>query len=179
MIKQSLLLALLLPAFSLALEQSEITEMVATHNKWRQTTDSPALHWSTSLATTAQTYAEKLKTTQRCNQVHSHAPGLGENLFWASAMTRTATKSDGVKNITYSTQTVTPAQVTDAWGNEVSDYTYSTGACASGKKCGHYTQVVWKTTTELGCGMAVCADNTQVWVCNYTPAGNIIGQKPY
>ncbi|MDO9190699.1 MAG: CAP domain-containing protein [Sulfurimicrobium sp.] len=45
--------------------------------------------------------------------------------------------------------------------------------------CGHYTQLVWKKTTAVGCGMAVCGSRDQIWVCQYSPAGNWAGQKPY
>ena len=40
-------------------------------------------------------------------------------------------------------------------------------------------KIVWSNTTEVGCGMALCSDNSQFWVCNYTPPGNYRGQKPY
>jgi pathogenesis-related protein 1 len=150
---------------------AEQTEMVTAHNKWRTDVQTPPLKWSTTLADTAQAYADKLKTTQACKPVHSGAAGLGENLFWASALTY----SDGTSKV----QAVTPTQGTDAWGNEKQNYTYSTNTCATGKVCGHYTQVVWKSTTDVGCGKAVCADNSQIWVCNYTPQGNFVGQKPY
>ena len=158
-----------------ALNTTEQTEMLATHNKWRQTVGIPAVTWSGSLAKTAQAYADTLKTTQACNPIHSHADGLGENLFWASAMTETSISSTGVQTTTSTAQSITPTDVTDAWGNEVNDYTYSSNTCATGKVCGHYTQLVWKDTTEIGCGNAVCPDNSQVWVCNYTPQGNYIG----
>lgn len=151
--------------------EAEQAEMVNAHNKWRTEVGTPALTWSTTLADTAQAYANKLKDTQACKLVHSGASGLGENLYWASALKY----SDGTTKV----QTVTPTKGTDSWGSEKQNYTYSTNTCATGKVCGHYTQVVWKNTTELGCGKAVCADNSQVWVCNYTPAGNVVGVKPY
>lgn len=150
---------------------AEQTEMITAHNKWRNEVSVPAIKWSATLADTAQVYANKLKTSQACKMVHSGAAGLGENLFWASALKY----SDGTVKV----QTVTPTKGTDAWGSEKLDYTYSTNTCAAGKVCGHYTQLVWKSTTEVGCGKAVCADNSQIWVCNYTPAGNYVGQKPY
>ncbi|MBO4329990.1 MAG: hypothetical protein J5820_05070, partial [Rhodocyclaceae bacterium] len=37
---------------------------------------------------------------------------------------------------------------------------------------GHYTQMVWNTTTEIGCGYKVCSGAIQM-VCNYNPPGNV------
>jgi pathogenesis-related protein 1 len=39
--------------------------------------------------------------------------------------------------------------------------------------------VVWRDTKEVGCAMAICANKSQLWVCNYYPAGNMVGKKPY
>ena len=42
---------------------------------------------------------------------------------------------------------------------------------------GHFTQVVWKSTTEAGFGVAVCPNNQiMIVVGNYSPAGNFMGQ---
>jgi len=48
---------------------------------------------------------------------------------------------------------------------------------------GHFTQVVWKNSTELGCGAAQGVKTFQgnqynafYVVCQYGPAGNVIGQ---
>jgi cysteine-rich secretory family protein len=45
--------------------------------------------------------------------------------------------------------------------------------------CGHFTQVVWKNTQYVGCGKATAANGRVYFVCNYYPAGNGRGQKPY
>lgn len=168
-------LVITLSAFALntayACDATQQTEMVTAHNKYRSIVGAPALTWSATLATTAQAHADKLKATQGCNPAHSHAAGLGENLFWASAISY----SNGPSKL----QEITPTQVTDSWGREKDDYSYATNTCAPGKVCGHYTQVIWKATTEIGCGNAVCSDNTQIWVCNYSPPGNYVGQKTY
>jgi hypothetical protein len=42
----------------------------------------------------------------------------------------------------------------------------------------HYTQLVWRTTTEIGCGMATNSVNDFL-VCRFVPMGNIFGQAPY
>ncbi|ASP31676.1 MAG: CAP domain-containing protein [Pseudomonadota bacterium] len=43
---------------------------------------------------------------------------------------------------------------------------------------GHYTQVVWRDTQEVGCAVATARGN-DVLVCRYWPAGNVWGQKAY
>ena len=45
--------------------------------------------------------------------------------------------------------------------------------------CGHYTQVVWKTTQYVGCGMAVSTSKIAFLVCDYYPLANVAGSKPY
>jgi hypothetical protein len=43
---------------------------------------------------------------------------------------------------------------------------------------GHYTQIVWSTSTQIGCGIATDA-NQDYLVCRYLQAGNYPGQVPY
>jgi pathogenesis-related protein 1 len=154
-----------------ALTPPEQADMVAAHNQWRQEAGVPGLKWSAPVAAAAQKWADHLKHWQACKMTHSATQGLGENLYWASPMR--------YSNGTTKLQSVTPAEVTDSWGSEKQHYDHAANTCASGRMCGHYTQVVWKTTTEIGCGKAVCGDNSQVWVCNYAPPGNWRGQKPF
>ena len=57
--------------------------------------------------------------------------------------------------------------------DEYKDYNFSRGGWQSGT--GHFTQVVWKSTKELGMGRAKTADGKQTYVVGrYRPAGNII-----
>jgi len=63
-------------------------------------------------------------------------------------------------------------------------------ACSSSDgapTCGHYTQVVWRSSILLGCGIKSCSTNTPfgaqfpnwyIVVCNHSPAGNN-GSRPY
>ncbi|KAJ1287637.1 hypothetical protein BS78_02G025900 [Paspalum vaginatum] len=67
------------------------------------------------------------------------------------------------------------------WVAEKQYYDHDTNSCSApqGQSCLHYTQVVWRDSTAIGCGRVVC-DNGGVFIpCNYSPAGNIIGQSPY
>jgi pathogenesis-related protein 1 len=164
-------LILALPAYAAKVDPAAI---IAAHNKLRAEVGvSKKLSYSEDLAASAQAWAENLKRTNHCQMRHSKPDGLyGENLFWGSAVSWT----DGRKEL----QKVTSKQVVENWGSEGADYDYASNQCASGKVCGHYTQIVWRTTTMVGCGMAVCEDSQeQVWACQYQPAGNWVGKKPY
>ncbi len=70
----------------------------------------------------------------------------------------------------------TPAEVVSAWASEEVSYDQATNTCTA--RCGHYTQVVWRTTKLMGCGVARNA-RREVWVCDYDPHGNTVGEKPY
>lgn len=148
-------------------------EIVATHNRWRAEVGVGALSYSPELAVSAQQWADNLKKTNQCRMRHSKPEGrYGENIYWASAIAW----SDGRREL----QKVPSAKPVDSWGSEISDYDYAQNSCVPGKMCGHYTQMVWKTSTKVGCAFAVCEDSLdQVWVCQYQPAGNWVGHKPY
>ncbi len=147
--------------------------IVATHNKWRAQVGVGELSYSPELEVSAQAWADHLKKTNHCQMRHSVPEGrYGENLYWASAVTW----SDGRREL----QQVSSAKPVDSWGSEIDDYNYADNSCKPGKMCGHYTQMVWRTSTKVGCAMAVCEDSQeQVWVCQYQPAGNWVGKKPY
>jgi len=56
--------------------------------------------------------------------------------------------------------------------DEISNYNFASGR---GMGTGHFTQVVWKTSTKLGCGIG--KGNRGVYVCcQYLEAGNYMGE---
>ncbi len=134
------------------------------HNDLRKNAGSPALKYSKDLEKAAKKWAEKLQA-DGCGMVHSHGSvgKTGENLYWASAL-KTATVRDGNGNWIWhnSLKKVKEEEVVQAWYDEVQWYDYATDSCAKGQMCGHYTQVVWNTTTELGCAAMACDDSSQV-----------------
>lgn len=149
--------------------------ILARHNHWRQAVGAPALTWSPEIAAFAQEWAEELDR-QGCTAQHRPRSGpytqrYGENLSSASPVTW----SDGRTEV----QLVTPGAVVDSWDSEKVDYDYASNSCASGKVCGHYTQLVWARSARLGCGMQVCGNKAQVWVCNYDPPGNVGDERPF
>jgi uncharacterized protein YkwD len=163
----------LVPALPVQALDVDADGIVAAHNRWRKTVGAPPLTYSGELAASAQDWANHLRQSNQCKMRHSKPDGqYGENLYWASAIEW----SDGKREL----QQVNSKKVVDDWGNERADYDYKNNSCAKGKMCGHYTQVVWKTTTTVGCAIAVCEDShEQVWVCQYQPPGNWVGKKPY
>ncbi len=175
-------LPLLLMADFMEVDESKILDR---HNTLRaQHFDAP-LKYSTALEKSSKKWALHLAQKEGCRMVHSHGKlegrGVyGENLFWASARVQKSKKStDKEWTITRSSQDIDDAKPVQDWYDEIGFYNYDTGACKAGEMCGHYTQVVWENSEEVGCAAYQCDDKSQVWVCQYFPAGNYVGQKPF
>jgi pathogenesis-related protein 1 len=154
---------------AVALNSEQKTAALQAHNVWRARVGTSPLTWSADLAQRAQGWVDTLARTG-CRIKISSEQALGENLFYASPLRQGGSARP---------QVFTAEQVVDAWGIEVLDYSYTRNACAAGRRCGHYTQLVWSTTQEVGCAMTVCADQSQIWACYYRPAGNIARHRPY
>ena len=130
--------------------------MLFAHNAVRSRVEVPPLRWSDRLATHAQEWANQLLREQQF--YHRPHPAFGENLF----------EITGAR--------ASPADIVSDWASEARDYSYRANTCRG--VCGHYTQLVWSGTREVGC--AVARDpGREVWVCNYNPPGNWIGERPY
>jgi pathogenesis-related protein 1 len=152
------------------LTRGQAEELVQAHNAWRRRVGVRPLRWSSELARAAQSHADRL-AARGCRLEHGGLPrDTGQNLYGVGPF-----REDGRDHVV----DLVPAQVVNAWGAEGAAYDHARNRCASGRKCGHYTQVVWGTTQQVGCGMAVCRSRGQVWVCNYQPAGNMEGKRPY
>ena len=148
-----------------------IQQMLALHNAERaNATPVPSppllpLAWNISAEAVAQVWANN------CQWMHNPNRGaLGENIYAAAG--------NPIR---------TPADVVGSWAIEKNDFNYASNTCAAGAVCGHYTQIVWRSTSGLGCATKICTTGSpftgfstwQFWVCDYSPPGNVGGQKPY
>ncbi len=162
--------------------------MVAAHNAARAGVDRdlPPLEWSASLAALAHGWARTL-ARDACIMRHNPDRGrVGENLLWAGPRVRRVerwTEPGGPRTteITTQVQNLDAPAVVQSWADEARWYDAALGNCdaPAGESCGHYTQIIWSGTTHVGCGMAVCNDKGQLWVCNYHPPGNVQGRRPF
>jgi pathogenesis-related protein 1 len=131
-------------------------EILRAHNAIRSSVSLPPLVWSEKIAAVAQQWAQTL--LQRNEFIHRPKSIYGENLF----------EIDGAH--------LAPAQIVRQWASEARNYDYASNRCSG--VCGHYTQIVWGSTHELGCGVA-SGPKREIWVCDYSPPGNVIGRRPF
>jgi pathogenesis-related protein 1 len=149
-------------------EPAELAGIVEAHNiVRRQIQTSPALEdlvWDDSLAETARDWVAMCRDQEAPTGLIDHNPNRGQNVG---------------ENVFGSSGGATAQQAVASWANEKNDYDYSTNTCSD--VCGHYTQIVWRSTTHVGCAIGSCRSLTfgTSIVCNYTPAGNVGNQKPY
>ena len=133
-------------------------EALEQHNIYRRKHHVGDLVLNEELNNIAQNYANKLAATnsfQHSNNSLSNGEPLGENLFMVW----------GVK--------INGKTMSTDWYNEVQNYNYN-GDYQSGK--GHFTQLVWKGTKQVGFGYAQARDGSYYGVANYYPAGNYMGE---
>ena len=191
----------------------EQEKIVARHNYYRSLVSVPELTWDNELAAHAQTWADYLAENytndDELNHKLPHAKYYQTDKHSSDVWMEGENIANSTKHIGY----VAPKPIdteleyvyhakngeqelldvngsVDAWASEAYYYDYKTNETnTTGKIVGHYTQVVWKDTTKVGCGKAISKKYTffnnskdvyYEWVvCRYSTPGNIIGKRPY
>jgi hypothetical protein len=137
--------------------------LLVAHNTERAMVGAPPLQWDATLAAHAASYGPVLLTLHHL--VHSPRdgrPGERENLAMAWH------------------GTMSPEQLVGMWSNErrlLEPGTYLfPGASRTGRweDIAHYTQMVWPTTTRVGC--AIASADWDYLICRYSPPGNADGK---
>lgn len=132
-------------------------ECLKQHNYYRAKHGVPNLKLSKSLCKYAQEWANKCAKDNKMNHRPDHK--YGENIFmaWYSDLEHKLNAKEPVDN----------------WYSEISMHTF--GAEPRSLSSGHFTQVVWKESKELGVGIARNKTGAIYVVGNYDPPGNMIG----
>ncbi len=135
------------------LKSIDIQSVVNRTNQIRQERYSDTnVIWNDILASSAQEYANTLALNG--DMKHSSNTLYSENLAAAPHY------------ISYT-------QATDWWYKEKAYYDYDTNSCHIGKGCGHYAQLIWKDTIEMGCGSAIYQAGKYlggtIIICHYNP----------
>jgi uncharacterized protein YkwD len=151
--------------------------ILAVHNTERATVGVPPLVWSDKLAADAKTWADYMATTHNFRHDTAHLGNLGEG--------------ENLNAIVYNLgDPPSTAKLQEGWVNEKNYYqqwaTNSLPKTANwtGWYPGHYNQMVWNTSKEVGCATGftsgLSTDTRGVYLdCRYSPPGNYFGQKPY
>ncbi|ODV77499.1 the plant PR-1 class of pathogen related protein-like protein, partial [Suhomyces tanzawaensis NRRL Y-17324] len=124
--------------------------ILSAHNQYRAQHGVAALTWNQE----AYQYAQNNANNYDCSGVLTHTHGkFGENLAAGYS-----NGPDAVK----------------AWYDEGTSYNYQ-----AANSYDHFTQVVWKGTSSVGCAYKDCrAENWGLYVvCEYDPPGNVVGQN--
>lgn len=127
-------------------------ETFNAHNNYRTMHGCPPLVMCEELSAIAQSWAEKL--AEKGFLQYSENPCLGENI---SLVDLDATRKG--------------EQIVKEWYKEINNYNYSKPGWKRGSY--HFSQLLWKSTTEIGVGVAkIPGQNKAYVVVNYRPAGN-------
>ena len=140
--------------------------LLAAHNRERANLGIPLLQWDPHLSASAAKWADHLGATGGFEHSPDEPgqPVEGENL-WA-----------GTRNF-YS-----PESMVGLWAAEKRNFKPglfpANSRTGDVEVVGHYTQLIWRQTTAVGCAIAQ-SRSEDVLVCRYSSGGNVTGESPY
>lgn len=145
----------------------------------------PQLAWDENLATYAAGVAKSCSVEHSPAEARKNIPGwvgtyVGENV--AAATITGLTLGDATNTTKVSAMF---DQGLGMWWAEKAHYDLAANTCKPGQVCGHYTQLVWSTSTKIGCAVALCTPQKTfnapgfTLACELGAGGNTFGQRPY
>ncbi len=137
-------------------------KLLDAHNTLRAEVGVSPLIWSLELAQKAKNWADKLALKNQGEEWFLEHSGPGENLAGGFV-------SGDAPEI----------RVLTGWGGEKEDFDLPSKKCLELFKCGHYSQIVWKNSTKVGCAVSVNENGKYILVCNYDPPGNYTGEPAF
>jgi uncharacterized protein YkwD len=137
--------------------------LLAVHNRERAAIGARPLVWDPGLAAAAAAYGPALERLGKLAHSPPEArPGQGENLWMG---TRDAYELE---------------EMVGGWAAEKSLFRPgnfpAVSTSGNWSDVGHYTQMIWKDTTRIGCAV----HKSRQWdflICRYSPPGNVVGQR--
>ena len=150
-------------------EPAALAGITAAHNAVRATVGVPPLLWDASLAASAAAYGARCVDTEAPIGLIDHNANRSTGFPWYVG-----------ENIYGTSGTASAQEAVNLWASEAQYYDYSTNTCAAGQICGHYTQLVWRTSQYVGCAISTCPSLAygNAIICDYGPGGNT-GGRPY
>ena len=160
----------------LSVDEQNIIENM--HNQERANVQVPTLTWSDSLARDAQSWANYIASLNLRPVTNTDPGDLAPHASWEQR------KGQG-ENLAWGAKGYFPVSTfVEGWANEKSNCPPGCMIPPDGslgtppRVYGHYTQMVWSTVTQIGCGKATDA-NQDYLVCRYDQSGNYPNQAPY
>ena len=153
------------------LTQQQAQQMVNYHNQKRAEVGNGNVSWSTQIAQYAQQRADQIARTKQLAHLPQGQNPYGENL---------ASGGSTGGGVVY-----TVINACDGWYSEKAKMPRNARTMTFdlfNKGVGHYTQMVWKGSTQIGVGISQYqqgAFTMTVVVCCYNPPGNVINQAIY
>ncbi|KAL3515402.1 hypothetical protein ACH5RR_022304 [Cinchona calisaya] len=155
----ALVLLITLASIHSIFAQNSQQDYLNAHNDARKQVGVGPMHWDENVAAYALDYANKIQMANTCNNLVDSEGPYGENLAAG-------------------TGTFTGLEAVNLWVREKGNYDYQSNRCMRGV-CEQYTQVVWRRSVGLGCARVFCKNGWWFVICNYSPPGNVAGQRPY
>ncbi|CAL1537634.1 unnamed protein product [Lymnaea stagnalis] len=178
-----LLLTMIVSGYAAGLEtlsQSVITAFLSGHNDVRSSLGLPDLVWNSTLVSVAERHLAYCYFKDFMDGGNQYVSVWRDESKYGTTTTIAPTYPAASHLIT----TTKPDNVAKAnnaigsWWSEAINVDPA-WACISDWSCRSYSQLVWRSTTSVGCAIFTCSEMQALVKCEYYPQGNVKGEIPY